>query len=84
MINELYQIYGCVYQRRYYFPVHAATLAIGLGTAIMAPDPVFGGLAIALIFSAISSALLVVFIVLKIEMNSINITNITSYWLLLN
>ena len=38
-------------------------LAIALGTAIMVPDPVFGGLAVALIFGAISSALLVVFIV---------------------
>ncbi len=44
-------------------PIMLTTLAIGLGTAIMVPDPVFGGLAIALIFGAISSALLVVFIV---------------------
>ncbi len=44
-------------------PIMLTTLAIVLGTAIMVPDPVFGGLAIALIFGAISSALLVVFIV---------------------
>jgi len=44
-------------------PVMLTTLTIGLGTAIMVPDPVFGGLAIALIFGAISSALLVIFIV---------------------
>lgn len=44
-------------------PIMLTTLAIALGTAIMVPDPVFGGLAIALIFGAISSALLVVFIV---------------------
>ncbi|MCK5361273.1 MAG: efflux RND transporter permease subunit, partial [Gammaproteobacteria bacterium] len=44
-------------------PIMLTTLAIALGTAIMVPDPVFGGLAIALIFGAISSALLVVFVV---------------------
>ena len=44
-------------------PILLTTLAIALGTAIMLPDPVFGGLAIALIFGAISSALLVVFVV---------------------
>ncbi|RLA39847.1 MAG: hypothetical protein DRR42_26735, partial [Gammaproteobacteria bacterium] len=44
-------------------PIMLTTLAIALGTAIMVPDPVFGGLAIALIFGAISSALLVIFIV---------------------
>ncbi|MEN8179873.1 MAG: efflux RND transporter permease subunit [Pseudomonadota bacterium] len=44
-------------------PIMLTTLAIALGTAIMVPDPVFGGLAVALIFGAISSALLVVFIV---------------------
>ena len=44
-------------------PIMLTTLAIALGTAIMVPDAVFGGLAIALIFGAISSALLVVFVV---------------------
>jgi len=44
-------------------PILLTTLAIALGTAIMVPDAVFGGLALALIFGAISSALLVVIIV---------------------
>jgi len=44
-------------------PILLTTLAIALGTAIMVPDAVFGGLALALIFGAISSALLVVIVV---------------------
>ncbi len=44
-------------------PILLTTLAIVLGTAIMVPDPVFGGLALALIFGAITSALLVVIVV---------------------
>jgi len=44
-------------------PILLTTLAIALGTAIMVPDAVFGGLALALIFGALSSALLVVIIV---------------------
>ncbi|MFK5914770.1 MAG: efflux RND transporter permease subunit [Woeseiaceae bacterium] len=44
-------------------PILLTTLAIALGTAIMVPDAVFGGLALALIFGAISSALLVVIII---------------------
>lgn len=44
-------------------PILLTTLAIALGTAIMVPDAVFGGLALALIFGAITSALLVVFVV---------------------
>jgi len=44
-------------------PILLTTLAIALGTAIMVPDPVMGGLAIALIFGSMSSALFVVFIV---------------------
>jgi len=44
-------------------PILLTTLAIALGTAIMVPDAVFGGLAIALIFGAITSALLVVIVV---------------------
>jgi hypothetical protein len=39
------------------------TVEIALGTAIMVPGPVMGGLAIALIFGSMSSALFVVFIV---------------------
>jgi multidrug efflux pump subunit AcrB len=39
-------------------PILLTTLAIALGTWIMVPDPVFGGLAIALIFGAMSSAAL--------------------------
>ena len=37
-------------------PILLTTLAIVLGTAIMVPDPVFGGLAISLIFGSMSSA----------------------------
>lgn len=44
-------------------PILLTTLAIALGTAIMVPDPVFAGLALALIFGALSSALLSVFVV---------------------
>jgi len=44
-------------------PILLTTLAIALGTAVMVPDPVFGGLAIALIFGAITSALLGVFLI---------------------
>ena len=44
-------------------PILLTTLAIALGTAIMVPDPVFGGLAISLIAGSMSSALFTVFIV---------------------
>ena len=44
-------------------PILLTTLAIALGTAIMILDPVFGGLAIALIFGAISSAILGLFLI---------------------
>ncbi len=44
-------------------PIMLTTLAITFGTLIMVPDPVFGGLAIGLIFGAISSAVLTVFVV---------------------
>ena len=44
-------------------PILLTTLAIALGTAVMVPDPVMGGLAIALIFGSMSSALFVLFIV---------------------
>ena len=44
-------------------PIMLTTLAIAFGTLIMVPDPVFGGLAIGLIFGAISSAVLTVFVV---------------------
>ena len=44
-------------------PITLTTLAIAFGTMIMVPDPVFGGLAISLIFGAISSAVLTIFVV---------------------
>jgi multidrug efflux pump subunit AcrB len=44
-------------------PIMLTTLAITLGTWIMVSDPVFGGLAIALIAGAISSALFTVFVI---------------------
>lgn len=44
-------------------PILLTTLAIAFGTLIMVSDPVFGGLAISLIFGAISSAILTVFVV---------------------
>ena len=44
-------------------PIMLTTMAIALGTAIMVPDAVFGGLAISLIFGSMSSALLVIFVV---------------------
>jgi multidrug efflux pump subunit AcrB len=44
-------------------PILLTTLAIALGTAIMVPDPVFGGLAISLIAGSLSSALFTVFVV---------------------
>jgi len=44
-------------------PILLTTVTILFGVAPMVPDPVFGGLAIALIFGAINSALLAVFIV---------------------
>lgn len=44
-------------------PIMLTTLAIAFGTIIMVPDTVFGGLAISLIFGAISSAVLTVFVV---------------------
>jgi len=44
-------------------PIMLTTLAIAFGTIIMVSDPVFGGLAISLIFGAISSAVLTVFVV---------------------
>ena len=44
-------------------PIMLTTLAIALGTWIMVSDPVFGGLAIALIAGAISSAVFTVFVI---------------------
>jgi multidrug efflux pump subunit AcrB len=44
-------------------PILLTTAAIALGTGIMVPDPVFGGLAIALIFGSLSSAILSIFLV---------------------
>jgi multidrug efflux pump subunit AcrB len=44
-------------------PILLTTLAIVLGTAVMVPDPVMGGVAVALIFGAVSSAALTVLVV---------------------
>ena len=44
-------------------PITLTTLAIAFGTLIMVPDPVFGGLALSLIFGVISSALFTVFVI---------------------
>ena len=44
-------------------PILLTTLAIVLGSAIMIPDPVFGGLAISLIFGTLVSTVLTVFVV---------------------
>jgi multidrug efflux pump subunit AcrB len=44
-------------------PILLTTLAIILGSAIMIPDPVFGGLAISLIFGTLVSTALTVFVV---------------------
>lgn len=44
-------------------PILLTTLAIVLGSAIMVPDPVFGGLAISLIFGTLASTILTVFVV---------------------
>jgi multidrug efflux pump subunit AcrB len=44
-------------------PIMLTTLAVVLGSAIMIPDPVFGGLAISLIFGTVTSSLLTLFLV---------------------
>jgi multidrug efflux pump subunit AcrB len=44
-------------------PILLTTLAIILGSAVMIPDPVFGGLAISLIFGTLVSTALTVFVV---------------------
>jgi multidrug efflux pump subunit AcrB len=44
-------------------PILLTTLAIILGSAIMVPDPVFGGLAISLIFGTLASTGLTIFLV---------------------
>jgi multidrug efflux pump subunit AcrB len=44
-------------------PILLTMLAIILGSAIMVPDPVFGGLAISLIFGTLASTVLTVFVV---------------------
>ncbi|MEA3274823.1 MAG: efflux RND transporter permease subunit, partial [Pseudomonadota bacterium] len=44
-------------------PIFLTTVTIALGTGLMIPDPVFGGLAIALIFGALSSAVLTLLMV---------------------
>jgi multidrug efflux pump subunit AcrB len=44
-------------------PIMLTTLAVVLGSAIMIPDPVFGGLAISLIFGTVTSSVLTLFLV---------------------
>lgn len=44
-------------------PILLTTLAIVLGTAVMIPDPVMGGVAVALIFGSVASAALVLLVV---------------------
>ena len=65
-INDAVREAGAIRLR----PILLTTLAIALGTAIMVPDAVFGGLALALIFGAISSAVLTVFVVPLLMSNS--------------
>ena len=56
-------------------PITLTTLAITLGTWIMVSDPVFGGLAIALIAGAISSAIFTVFVVPLLYRSMFKITD---------
>jgi multidrug efflux pump subunit AcrB len=44
-------------------PILLTTLAIVMGSLVMIPDPVFGGLAITLIFGSMTSAAFTVFVV---------------------
>ena len=44
-------------------PIMLTALAIVLGTAIMVMDPVFGGLAISLIFGTLASTILTLFVI---------------------
>ncbi len=44
-------------------PILLTALAIILGSAVMLSDPVFGGLAIALIFGAFASTVLTLFVI---------------------
>ena len=58
-LDEACRLAGAVRLR----PILLTTLAIVLGSAIMIPDPVFGGLAISLIFGTLASTGLTVFVV---------------------
>ena len=58
-LSEAARLAGAVRLR----PILLTTLAIVLGSAIMIPDPVFGGLAISLIFGTLASTALTVFAV---------------------
>lgn len=58
-LDEAVRMAGAVRLR----PIILTTLAIVLGSAIMVSDPVFGGLAISLIFGTLVSTALTVFVV---------------------
>jgi multidrug efflux pump subunit AcrB len=44
-------------------PIMFTTLAIVLGTSVLVPDPVFGGMALSLIFGSITSAVMTLYVV---------------------
>ena len=58
-LEEATRLAGAVRLR----PIMLTTLAVVLGSAIMIPDPVFGGLAISLIFGTVTSSVLTLFLV---------------------
>jgi multidrug efflux pump subunit AcrB len=58
-LDEATRLAGAVRLR----PIMLTTLAVVLGSAIMIPDPVFGGLAISLIFGTMTSSVLTLFVV---------------------
>jgi len=58
-LDEATRLAGAVRLR----PIMLTTLAVVLGSAIMIPDPVFGGLAISLIFGTLTSSVLTLFLV---------------------
>jgi multidrug efflux pump subunit AcrB len=58
-LDEATRLAGAIRLR----PIMLTTLAVVLGSAIMIPDPVFGGLAISLIFGTLTSSVLTLFLV---------------------
>jgi multidrug efflux pump subunit AcrB len=58
-LDEATRLAGAIRLR----PIMLTTLAVVLGSAIMIPDPVFGGLAISLIFGTVTSSVLTLFLV---------------------